>query len=136
MKEDACNRSGCSGRLCIKYKVELDTREVPESFFWKIPQKDRGRLEPRGLSLRTGSPCGDCLPFIGRAVTISRVENNGFPYGGDWRLVALLVFKTSAGPRRSWVGSIPIRLRHFANEIRGRTTGVLDDRRNQARPQL
>ncbi len=33
--------------------------------------------------------------------------------GGDWRLVALLVFKTSVGPRRSWVGSIPIRLRHF-----------------------
>ncbi len=24
-----------------------------------------------------------------------------------------LVFKTSVGPRRSWVGSIPIRLRHF-----------------------
>ena len=26
-----------------------------------------------------------------------------------------LVFKTSVGPRRSWVGSIPIRLRHFCD---------------------
>ena len=33
--------------------------------------------------------------------------------GGDWRLVALLVFKTSVGSIRSRVGSIPIRLRHF-----------------------
>ncbi len=30
-----------------------------------------------------------------------------------------LVFKTSVGPRRSRVGSIPIRLRHFGCEISG-----------------
>ena len=33
--------------------------------------------------------------------------------GGDWCLVVPLVFKTSVGSRRSRVGSIPIRLRHF-----------------------
>jgi hypothetical protein len=33
--------------------------------------------------------------------------------GGDWCLVVPLVFKTSVGLRRSRVGSIPIRLRHF-----------------------
>jgi hypothetical protein len=37
------------------------------------------------------------------------------PCGGDWRLVSLLVFKTSVGSIRSRVGSIPIRLRHFLN---------------------
>lgn len=34
--------------------------------------------------------------------------------GGERCLVVPLVFKTSVGPRRSWVGSIPIRLRHYS----------------------
>lgn len=35
------------------------------------------------------------------------------PYGGDWSLVASLVFKTMDAPLRRVVGSIPIHLRHL-----------------------
>jgi len=44
-------------------------------------------------------------------------DNRGL-CGGDWCLVVPLVFKTSVGPRRSRVGSIPIRLRHFYRAAR------------------
>jgi hypothetical protein len=37
--------------------------------------------------------------------------------GGEWGLVALLVFKTSAPVMNWWAGSIPVRLRNYTDDI-------------------
>ena len=55
--------------------------------------------------------CGSITIEAGRQVKIV--------CGGDWCLVVPLVFKTSVGPIRSRVGSIPIRLRHLLSREAG-----------------
>ena len=54
--------------------------------------------------------------------------------GGDWGLVASLVFKTSDTSTRRVVGSIPIRLRHPLGSIWGRYRSMSEERPMSAAP--